>query len=106
MTNAEGASAFRATSFGLLSSFVIRHSSFHTVQLKLDGITKTFGEHRALDGVSLALERAHTLVLIGPSGGGKSTLLRVIAGLEYPDAGAVEINGERAVFDEQFLLAH
>jgi polar amino acid transport system ATP-binding protein len=94
--------------FVIRASFVISHSTFviPSVQLKLDGLTKTFGEHPALDGVSLAIDRAHTLVLIGPSGGGKSTLLRVIAGLEYPDAGTVEINGERVVFDEEFLLAH
>ena len=59
-----------------------------------------------LDGVSLDLEKVHTLVLIGPSGGGKSTLLRIIAGLEYPDSGEVEINGERVVFQEEALLRH
>ena len=52
------------------------------------------------------LEKVHTLVLIGPSGGGKSTLLRIIAGLEYPDAGEVEINGERVVFQEAALQRH
>jgi polar amino acid transport system ATP-binding protein len=45
-------------------------------------------------------------VLIGPSGGGKSTLLRVIAGLEYPDTGVVEIDGEPVEFQEDALLKH
>jgi polar amino acid transport system ATP-binding protein len=76
------------------------------MKLRLHQISKSFNGHRALDGVSLALEKAHTLVLIGPSGGGKSTLLRVIAGLLFPDAGEVEINGERVVFEENLLLRH
>lgn len=76
------------------------------MKLCLEQITKSFNGHLALDAVSLALEKVHTLVLIGPSGGGKSTLLRVIAGLEYPEAGAVEINGERVLFDEPHLLRH
>ena len=59
-----------------------------------------------MDGVDLELENTRALVLIGPSGGGKSTLLRVIAGLEYPDAGAVAINGERVVYEEEALLRH
>jgi polar amino acid transport system ATP-binding protein len=60
----------------------------------------------ALNGFSLQVEHCRALVLIGPSGGGKSTLLRVLAGLETPDAGTVEINGTPLVFEEQCLLAH
>jgi polar amino acid transport system ATP-binding protein len=48
-----------------------------------------------LDNLSLDVEFPHVLALLGPSGGGKSTLLRVIAGLERPDSGTVLINGER-----------
>ncbi len=58
------------------------------MQLKVDRVSKTFGEHRVLDGISLAFDEVQTLVLIGPSGGGKSTFLRILAGLEYPDGGA------------------
>lgn len=76
------------------------------MKLKLQEITKQFGAHAALDAVSLSLEKVHTLVLIGPSGGGKSTLLRVIAGLEYPDAGVVEIDGDLVEFQEDALLKH
>jgi len=76
------------------------------VKLRLDEISKQFDGQRVLDAVSLALEKVHTLVLIGPSGGGKSTLLRIIAGLEFPDAGAVEINDERVVFEENSLRRH
>ena len=76
------------------------------MKLKLAQISKSFGGHRVLDAVSLDLEKVRTLVLIGPSGGGKSTLLRIIAGLEYPDSGQLEINGERVVFQEETLLRH
>jgi polar amino acid transport system ATP-binding protein len=76
------------------------------VKLALKQIVKTFDRHIVLDGVSLSLEKVHTLVLVGPSGGGKSTLLRIIGGLEYPDSGGVEINGEPVAFDEVSLLRH
>ena len=76
------------------------------MKLRVNQISKKFNGHAALDGASLDLEKVHTLVLIGPSGGGKSTLLRVIAGLEFPNSGEVEINGERVVFEETFLLKH
>jgi polar amino acid transport system ATP-binding protein len=76
------------------------------MKLSLRRISKSFGGHRALDAVSLDLEKVHTLVLIGPSGGGKSTLLRIIAGLEFPDSGELEINDERLVFREESLLRY
>jgi polar amino acid transport system ATP-binding protein len=77
------------------------------VKLALQQLCKRFDAgHPALDGVSLRLEKVHTLVLIGPSGGGKSTLLRIIAGLEHPDSGTVEINGERVIFEQAPLLQH
>jgi polar amino acid transport system ATP-binding protein len=76
------------------------------MNLKLENLCKSYGGHRALDAVDLTLTGARALVIIGPSGGGKSTLLRVLAGLEHPDAGTVEINGGRVVFEEAALLRH
>jgi polar amino acid transport system ATP-binding protein len=70
------------------------------------GLVKTYGAHHALRGVSLQASFAHTLALIGPSGGGKSTLLRVLAGLEFPDAGRVEINGQALEFSEVSLASY
>ena len=70
------------------------------MKLRLGQICKKFGSHAVLDAVSLQLDAVHTLAMIGPSGGGKSTLLRIIAGLEYPDSGTVEINDERVLFEE------
>ncbi|OQY35312.1 MAG: glutamine ABC transporter ATP-binding protein [Spirochaetaceae bacterium 4572_59] len=62
------------------------------MKLELDNLSKHFGELKVLDRVSLTLEDVHALVLIGPSGGGKTTLLRLIAGLEKPDGGGLIIN--------------
>jgi polar amino acid transport system ATP-binding protein len=76
------------------------------LKLRLDRVTKTFDTHRVLDAISIDFANVHSLVLIGPSGGGKSTLLRVIAGLELPDEGAVEINGEQVEFAEASLQKH
>jgi len=61
--------------------------------IEVQGVTKRFGEFTALDQVSLAVADGSLTALLGPSGGGKSTLLRVIAGLEEPDAGEVRIAG-------------
>src|SRR3954447_20989400 len=57
------------------------------------GITKTFGDFHALRDVTVSIERGKLTALLGPSGGGKSTLLRIIAGLEEPDSGRVYIDG-------------
>jgi polar amino acid transport system ATP-binding protein len=76
------------------------------MKLGINQISKSYNGHVALQQASLSLEKVHTLVLIGPSGGGKSTLLRIIAGLEFPDSGEVTINDQRVVFEEAALLSH
>ena len=76
------------------------------MKLSIAQLRRTFGTHRALDGLSLECENTGSLVLIGPSGGGKSTLLRVLAGLERPDSGTVELNGAPLVFEEAALQVH
>jgi spermidine/putrescine transport system ATP-binding protein len=62
--------------------------------LTFDGVAKAFGEVRAVDGVSLAIERGEFFSLLGPSGCGKTTLLRIVAGLERPDRGRVILDGQ------------
>jgi sulfate transport system ATP-binding protein len=56
-------------------------------------VVKRFGGFTAVDDVSLAVASGNLTALLGPSGGGKSTLLRIIAGLESPDAGRIVIDG-------------
>ena len=64
------------------------------MSIHVEHISKSFGEAAALDDVSLEVESGSLTALLGPSGGGKSTLLRVIAGLDTPDSGIVRIEGE------------
>jgi sulfate/thiosulfate transport system ATP-binding protein len=66
------------------------------MSIVVEAVSKRFGDFVALEGVSLEVRDGSLTALLGPSGGGKSTLLRVIAGLEQPDAGRVMIAGEDA----------
>ena len=61
--------------------------------IKIDGITKTFGGFTAVDQVNLAIFRGELFSLLGASGCGKTTLLRILAGLETPTSGKVWIDG-------------
>ena len=63
------------------------------MKVELRNVTKAFGTNRVLDDVSFEAEFDHVLALIGPSGGGKSTLLRLLAGLDRPDSGTILVNG-------------
>src|SRR3954449_3319391 len=62
--------------------------------IEAHGVGKRFGEHAAITDVSVVVPDGSLTALLGPSGGGKSTLLRVIAGLEVPDSGEVYLAGE------------
>ncbi len=63
--------------------------------LEVNGISKTYrrGDSAALAEVTFSLEERHILALVGASGSGKTTMLRILAGLEVPDAGEVHLNG-------------
>ena len=68
-------------------------------ELSLRGVHKRFGEVIAIDGIDLAVADGEFVVLLGPTGAGKTTTLRLIAGLEKPDEGEIRI-GDRDVTGE------
>jgi polar amino acid transport system ATP-binding protein len=76
------------------------------MQLALNALSKSFAGHRVLDDLKADFGELRSLALIGPSGGGKSTLLRIIAGLEVPDTGSFSLDGETVHFDEPALREH
>ncbi|EAR50233.1 putative spermidine/putrescine transport atp-binding abc transporter protein [Oceanicola granulosus HTCC2516] len=63
-------------------------------ELSLRGLTKRFGNHTAVDDVTLDVPDGSFICLLGPSGCGKTTLLRLLAGLEEPTAGEVSVAGQ------------
>ena len=73
------------------------------MKLEFDAVTKRYGDHTVLDAITAQLEFPHVLALLGPSGGGKSTLLRVIGGLESPETGSLTIDGQRVPTGEKPL---
>src|SRR6266853_292558 len=63
--------------------------------IRVEGLRKSFGDVRAVDGVDLHVERGEILVLLGQNGAGKSTTLRCLGGILRPDAGTIALNGFR-----------
>jgi polar amino acid transport system ATP-binding protein len=76
------------------------------MRLKATNLSKSFGSQIVLQNINLDLDQVHSLALIGPSGGGKSTLLRIIAGLETPDSGTLFLNDREIIYREKELMAH
>lgn len=62
--------------------------------VKVSGLTKTFGRNQVLKQLDLEIAPGEFIVIVGRSGGGKSTLLRIIAGFDRPTDGGVLIDGE------------
>lgn len=65
--------------------------------IELKKISKSFGNNKILDQADLTIHRGDALAIIGPSGTGKSTILRIIAGLEAPDAGEIYVDGQKRI---------
>lgn len=75
------------------------------VAVSLTGLRKSFGDKTVLDGIDLTIRRGEFVVLLGPSGTGKTTLLRLLTGLETPDAGEILVPGRRTtVYQEPRLI--
>ena len=66
----------------------------NTVIVSLKGLTRSFGDVRAVTGVDLDIYEGEFITLLGPSGSGKTTVLRMIAGFEKPDSGTIELAGK------------
>jgi putative spermidine/putrescine transport system ATP-binding protein len=64
------------------------------VIISIKGLTRSFGDVRAVAGVDLDIEEGEFITLLGPSGSGKTTVLRMIAGFEKPDSGTIELAGK------------
>lgn len=68
--------------------------------ITLNGIVKRYGSQEVLRGVTMSVARGEVCVLLGPSGGGKSTLLRTINGLETFDEGSIDVSGTQLIGGE------
>jgi phospholipid/cholesterol/gamma-HCH transport system ATP-binding protein len=65
--------------------------------IRIHGLKKRLGEKQVLNGVDLEIDKGETVVVLGPSGTGKSVLLKHILGLMTPDEGSIEVDGEEIV---------
>ena len=72
--------------------------------LKVEKLSKRFGDHQAIDNVSFEIEEKKLFVLLGPSGCGKTTTLRCIGGLEKPDSGFIDIKNETVSNSEEHIF--
>jgi ABC-2 type transport system ATP-binding protein len=63
--------------------------------IQISGVTKTFGETRAVDDLTLAVPKGAVYGFIGPNGSGKTTTMRMIVNIIYPDAGTIHVFGEQ-----------
>ena len=63
--------------------------------IEIQNVTKTFGKHTAVDGLSLAVPEGTVYGFIGPNGSGKTTTLRMIMNILYPDSGVIKVFGEQ-----------
>jgi iron(III) transport system ATP-binding protein/putative spermidine/putrescine transport system ATP-binding protein len=86
-----------------LQSYFHKEANCELSGVIIEQVTKTFGQSRALDRVSLEIHNGEFLTVLGPSGSGKTTLLRLIAGLERPDTGHISIDGRVVCAPDRWL---
>ena len=68
--------------------------------IKLDSVTKIFGDFTAVDNVSYSIQKGESFALLGPNGAGKTTIVRMLLDFTTPSSGSVTING-RSVSDPE-----
>ena len=76
------------------------------MKIEINQLIKKFGLQTTIEIDHLIINDSSALTILGPSGGGKSTLIRLIAGLSYPDRGTIAINDQEIIFKENELLRH
>lgn len=64
------------------------------MHIEVRDLNKHFGNFHAVKDVSFQIEKGHLIGLLGPSGGGKTSILRMLAGLENPDSGQISFHGQ------------
>ena len=74
--------------------------------LKIENISKAYSDHKALDDVSLEIERGSIYGLLGPNGAGKTTLIRIINRITLPDCGKVILNGHEITTDDILKIGY
>jgi spermidine/putrescine transport system ATP-binding protein len=72
----------------------IRRTGLKGSDVDIEGVYKSFGDFRVLNNIKLKIKKGEFFSLLGPSGCGKTTLLRIIAGFEFPDTGSVSLDGK------------
>ena len=82
----------------------LRQRTRSTIAVSLSGVRKSFGDVAALDGVDLDVPAGGFVCLVGASGCGKSTLLNLVAGLDAPSGGTVEVAGRTALMFQESAL--
>ncbi|AYG01771.1 amino acid ABC transporter ATP-binding protein [Lactococcus allomyrinae] len=71
--------------------------------LEIKNLTKKFGEKKIFENFNLTINDNETLVILGPSGGGKTTLLRMLAGLEKIDSGTISFNDDEVTLHQEYF---
>src|SRR5665647_387695 len=76
------------------------------MNLKIENLFKSYDGKVILDNINLEINNIHSIAIIGPSGGGKTTLLKILSGLVMPDSGSIEVNGKKINYYEKELLEY